>query len=427
MFLRGVFTHLLNLLHTRCRTNTRRIRNTDRLTKHHIWYQSHPVIIIGSAMDVNGCRQNESLIHPVIITVSAMDVNGCRQNESLIHPVIITVSAMDVNGCRQNESLIHPVIITFSAMDVNGCRQNESLIYPVIITVSAIDVNGCRQNESLIHPVIITVAAMDVNGCRQNESLIHPVIITVAAMDVNGCRQNESLIHPVIITFSAMDVNGCRQNESLIHPVIITVAAMDVNGCRQNESDTSSYHHCLSNGCEWVPSEWESDTSSYHHCLSNGCEWVPSEWESVKTITIIHSTPVHQLTSGEDKSWNKSSIKMILIHNNSSSSEKCSGLNQERNLHRSSSIYKTKQLLTLIILSSPDVNWWTEVLWIIVMFLSDSHSDGTHSHPLLRHWCRDTFLQTWWRNKLILISDELRMNTFLFFGWTFPLMQDVLV
>ncbi len=42
----------------------------------------------------------------------------------------------------------------------------------------------------------------------------------------------------------------------------------------------------------------------------------------------------------------------------------------------------------------------------------DSHSDGTHSHPLLRHWCSDAFLQTWWRNKLILISDELRVNTF---------------
>ncbi len=31
-------------------------------------------------------------------------------------------------------------------------------------------------------------------------------------------------------------------------------------------------------------------------------EWVPSEWESDKNITIIHSNPVHQLTSGEDKS-----------------------------------------------------------------------------------------------------------------------------
>ncbi len=27
----------------------------------------------------------------------------------------------------------------------------------------------------------------------------------------------------------------------------------------------------------------------------------------------------------------------------------------------------------------------TDGLWIIVMFLSDSHSDGTHSLPLQRH------------------------------------------
>ncbi len=60
------------------------------------------------------------------------------------------------------------------------------------------------------------------------------------------------------------------------------------------------------------------------------------------------------------------------------------------------------------LLSSPDVNWWT------VMFLSDSHSDGTHSLrsiQLLRHWCRDTFLQTWWRNKLILFLVVLSLST----------------
>ncbi len=36
----------------------------------------------------------------------------------------------------------------------------------------------------------------------------------------------------------------------------------------------------------------------------------------------------------------------------------------------------------------------------------------TAEHPLLRQWCRDTFLQIWWRNKLILISDDLRVSTF---------------
>ncbi len=35
----------------------------------------------------------------------------------------------------------------------------------------------------------------------------------------------------------------------------------------------------------------------------------------------------------------------------------------------------------------------------------------TAEHPLLRHWCRDTFLQTWWRNKLILIMHGLTVRT----------------
>ncbi len=45
-------------------------------------------------------------------------------------------------------------------------------------------------------------------------------------------------------------------------------------------------------------------------------EWVPSEWESKhKNITIIHTTPVHQLTSWENKYWNKSIIKMLFTAN----------------------------------------------------------------------------------------------------------------
>ncbi len=76
------------------------------------------------------------------------------------------------------------------------------------------------------------------------------------------------------------------------------------------------------------------------------------------------------------------------------------------------SFFKLMDLFHL--LSSPDVNWWTGVLWITCdVFISclDSHSDGTHSLPLLRHWCRDTFLQIWWRNKLSFITDDLRMST----------------
>ncbi len=45
------------------------------------------------------------------------------------------------------------------------------------------------------------------------------------------------------------------------------------------------------------------------------------------------------------------------------------------------------------------------LVWIIVMFISclDSHSDGTHSLQSIHYWdwCNATFLQIWWRNKLI--------------------------
>ncbi len=71
------------------------------------------------------------------------------------------------------------------------------------------------------------------------------------------------------------------------------------------------------------------------------------------------------------------------------------------------------------LLSSPDVNWWTGVVWITcgllwcfyqLFGLSFWRHPFTAEHPLLRHWCRDTFLQTWWRNKLILILDGLRVR-----------------
>ncbi len=73
------------------------------------------------------------------------------------------------------------------------------------------------------------------------------------------------------------------------------------------------------------------------------------------------------------------------------------------------------------LLSSPDVNWWTGVVWITcgllwcfyqLFGLSFWRHPFTAKHPLLRHWCRDTFLQTWSRNKLILILDGLRVSTF---------------
>ncbi len=54
--------------------------------------------------------------------------------------------------------------------------------------------------------------------------------------------------------------------------------------------------------------------------------------------------------------------------------------------------FEVKNVLMLDLfqfLSSPDVNWWTGVVWIIVMFLSDSHSDGTHSLQSIHCWDTD--------------------------------------
>ncbi len=73
------------------------------------------------------------------------------------------------------------------------------------------------------------------------------------------------------------------------------------------------------------------------------------------------------------------------------------------------------------LLSSQDVNWWTGVVWITcgllwcfyqLFGLSFWRHPFTEEHPLLRQWCNATFLQIWWRNKLIYILDGLRVSTF---------------
>ncbi len=66
------------------------------------------------------------------------------------------------------------------------------------------------------------------------------------------------------------------------------------------------------------------------------------------------------------------------------------------------------------LLSSQDVNWWTGVVWIIVMFLSAvwTHSDGTHSLQRIHWWASDTFLQ--------ICSDEETNSSlsWVTLGWT---------
>ncbi len=88
------------------------------------------------------------------------------------------------------------------------------------------------------------------------------------------------------------------------------------------------------------------------------------------------------------------------------------------------------------LLSSPDVNWWTGVVWITcgllwcfyqLFGLSFWRHPFTAEHPLLRQWCSDTFLQIWWRNKLIYILNGLRVRTFsvnIYFWGSIPTLSE---
>ncbi len=71
-------------------------------------------------------------------------------------------------------------------------------------------------------------------------------------------------------------------------------------------------------------------------------------------------------------------------------------------------------------LSSPDVNWWTGVVWVTcgllwcfyqLFGLSFWRHPFTAEHPLWSKWCNATFLQIWWTNKLIIL-DGLRVRNF---------------
>ncbi len=73
------------------------------------------------------------------------------------------------------------------------------------------------------------------------------------------------------------------------------------------------------------------------------------------------------------------------------------------------------------LLASQDVNRWTGVVWITcgllwcfyqLFGLSFWRHPFTAEDPLVSKWCNATFLQIWWRNKLIYILDGLRVSTF---------------
>ncbi len=106
-----------------------------------------------------------------------------------------------------------------------------------------------------------------------------------------------------------------------------------------------------------------------------------------------------------------------IFHNNASSQWKSQCCPLIFGVNSLIHILDKSVLINSFILASQDVNWWTGVVWIIVMFLSDSHSDGTHSLQRI-HWCNATFLQTWWRHKLELgcPEDEHILSKFSFLG-----------
>ncbi len=115
--------------------------------------------------------------------------------------------------------------------------------------------------------------------------------------------------------------------------------------------------------------------------------------------------------------------------------KKQSHLYQERNMHRSNTIYQQNEDNRGWMFSLEDVLWimdsyfgsfslhkmsidgleWCGLLVdFCAVFISclDSHSDGTHSLQRIHWWTSDVMLHFPWRNKLIYILDSLRVSKF---------------
>ncbi len=79
-------------------------------------------------------------------------------------------------------------------------------------------------------------------------------------------------------------------------------------------------------------------------------------------------------------------------------------------------------LTNMQIFTSHDVNWWTGVVWCGLLWcfyqlfgLSFWRHPFTAEDPLVSKWCNATFLQIWWRNKFLYISDDSKSSANLHF------------
>ncbi len=145
-------------------------------------------------------------------------------------------------------------------------------------------------------------------------------------------------------------------------------------------------------------SEKCSITSLVHQWMPCS-EWVPSEWESDKNITIIHIIMLPPVKNGPVRIRREICTDQSKTALNKYMFELWYQRQQEMDFSPGGCIMDYVLMDLFQLFSSQDIYWWTGVVWIIVMFLSDSHSDGTHSLQSIHCW--DTLLQIWWRNKLI--------------------------
>ncbi len=153
----------------------------------------------------------------------------------------------------------------------------------------------------------------------------------------------------------SLTLTGSRSRTALI-PAADSSTAWPSRCTLIRITQTQVWSH--SSGYDWehLQTVWDQDEFVSICLCSSG--WVPPERESDINITIIHSPSVNI--------WRRNiSIKSIIL-NNSSSVIKCSGVNQERNLHRSSSVYKTNMCLDFDVRdkSRCTLSLEEELLWI---------------------------------------------------------------